>query len=55
MSVLKILQHLSTAALILEVLHRGVIALINAIRLLFSAEYRAEVFGRQDEHTVVAG
>jgi hypothetical protein len=57
MTLLDLLQKLSALALVLEILHRTVLAIINALRLVFSAEYRAEIFGAStdDSLTTILG
>lgn len=44
-----IIQRLSVISMVLEVLHRVLLAIMNAIRLMLSEEYREEIFGKSEE------
>ena len=54
MNLPELIKHLTIIGLVLEVIHRIVVVIINAIRLLVSPEYRREVFGDDDPEGVPA-
>ncbi len=44
MSPTEIIKKLSVLALVLEIIHRAIIALTNMFRMLLSEDYRKEIF-----------